>query len=71
MDIYVLVCEAYSDDHRLLGVYSSVDEARAAYDGWEGHGYYPFIRVERRILDAGAYESRSEDTVFETGLGEE
>lgn len=71
MIIYALICEAYSDDSRLLGVYSSVAAARSAYDEWEGRGYYPFYRVERRVLGAGAYERRLEDTVFETGLGEE
>lgn len=70
MDIYVLICEAYSDDHRFLGVYSSIDEARAAYDAWEGRSYYDFYRIERRILGAGACESLLGHTVFETGLGE-
>ena len=60
MDIYVLVCEAYSDDHRLLGVYSSKDEAQAAYDAWEGHAYYDFYRIERRVLDAPAHEYMGE-----------
>lgn len=71
MIIYALICEAYSDDSRLLGVYSSVEAARSAYDQWKVDGYYPFIRVEARILDSVARERSLDDTVFETGIGED
>lgn len=71
MIIYALICEAYSDDSRLLGVYSSVEAARSAYDQWEDSGLYPFIRVEARVLDSVARERSLDDTVFETGIGED
>jgi hypothetical protein len=56
MQVYVLLCEAYSDDARLLGVYSSEALARQAYDAWEDRCYFPFYRIERRDLDALASE---------------
>jgi len=71
MLVYSLICEAHSDDDRLLGVYSSVEAARAAYDAWEDRGYYPFYRIERRDLDGSASERHPDDTVYETGVGEE
>lgn len=71
MIVYALICEAYSDDSRLLGVYSSAAAARSAYDQWEDSGLYPFIRVEQRDLDGPARERSLEDTVYETGIGED
>ena len=71
MFIYALICEANSDDDRLLGVYSSVEAARAAYESWPDRGYYPFIRIERRDLDGAASERHPDQTVYETGLGED
>ena len=71
MLVYALICEACSDDDRLLGVYSSVDAARAAYDSWEDRGYYPFYRIEQRDLDSSASQRHADDTVYETGIGEE
>lgn len=56
MDIYVLICEAYYDAGRLLGVYSSEAEAQEAYDSWEDRGLFPFYRIERRELRAPARE---------------
>ena len=67
MLVYALICEAASDDDRLLGLYSSVESARAAYEPWEYSGYYPFIRIEARELDGAASERHSDDTVYETG----
>ena len=71
MILYALICEAHSDDSRLLGIYSSVEAARAAYESWEDRGYYPFIRIEQRELDSIARECRESDTVYETGIGED
>jgi hypothetical protein len=71
MLVYALICEAHSDDDRLLGVYSSVDAARAAYDSWPARGLYPFIRIEQRDLDAPASERPSIATVYETGTGDD
>jgi len=71
MIVYALICEAHSDDDRLLGVYSSVEAARAAYDQWEDRGYYSFIRIEQRDLDGPARERSLDDTVYETGIGED
>ncbi len=68
MIVYALICEAASDDDRLLGVYSSIESARAAYESWEYSGYYPFIRIEARELDSAASERHSDDTVYETGV---
>ena len=67
MIVYALICEAACDDDRLLGVYSTVDAARAAYGIWEYRGYYPFIRIEARELNGMASERHPID---ETGVGE-
>jgi len=56
MYIYALIIEAHSDDARLIGVYSSIETARAAYAAWEDRPYYPFYRIERRAVDASADE---------------
>lgn len=56
MQVYALIIEAFGDDGRLIGLYSSVDAARAAYDLWEGRPYYQFYRVEARELDGAAVE---------------
>ena len=56
MQVYVLLCEAYSDDARLLGVYSTEAFARHAYETWEDRCYFPFYRIERRDLGAPASE---------------
>lgn len=56
MLVYCLGCEAYSDDERLLGVYASEADAKAAYDAWEDRGYYSFYRIEPRELGAAAAE---------------
>lgn len=71
MLVYALICEAHSDDDRLLGVYSSVEAAQQAYECWEDQGYYPFIRIERRELDCGAREYDPTMIMYETGTGEE
>lgn len=71
MIVYALICEAHSDDDRLLGVYSSVEAARSAYDQWVDSGYYPFIRIEERDLDGPARECIESAVVYETGLGED
>lgn len=60
MLIYCLICEAYSDDERLLGVYPSEAAAQAAYEAWEDRGYYPFYRIEPRELGAAAAEYMGE-----------
>lgn len=70
MIVYALICEAYSDDERLLGIYSDRIKAEAAYIAWEDSGLYPFVRIEARELDGAARERDLSDTVFETG-GEE
>ena len=70
-EVYALICEAYSDDARLLGIYSTQEAARFAYETWEDRGYYPFYRIERRELGAAARERHPDDTVYETGIGEE
>ena len=56
MLVYALICEAHEDDERLLGVYSSLDNAENAYQAWEARGHYPFYRIEERNMDAGARE---------------
>ena len=56
MLVYALICEAHEDDERLLGVYSSLDNAENAYQAWEARGYYPFYRIEGRTLDNPAVE---------------
>ena len=56
MFVYALICEAHSDDDRLLGLYSSIALARAAYAEWEDRSLYPFYRIEIREVDAGAFE---------------
>lgn len=69
MLVYALICEANSDDDRLLGIYSSVEAARAAYESWEDRGYYPFIRIEQRELDGIARECRESDTEYTSYTG--
>lgn len=69
MILYALICEAHSDDSRLLGIYSSIIAARAAYESWEDRGYYPFIRIEQRELDGIARECRESDTVYDSYTG--
>jgi hypothetical protein len=56
MYIYALIIEAHSDDDRLIGLYSSIESARAAYAAWEDHSLFPFYRIERRAVDASADE---------------
>lgn len=56
MFIYALIAEVFSDDSRLLGVYSSVESARSAYESWEERSLFPFYRIERRPLDGSAEE---------------
>ena len=68
---YLTLVNRGKDDDRLLGVYSSVEAARAAYESWPDRGYYPFIRIERRDLDGTASERHPDQTVYETGLGED
>lgn len=58
MEIYALICEAHSDDDRLLGLYTSIDAARDAHRKWEDWPLYPFYRIERRVLDEAAVEWR-------------
>jgi hypothetical protein len=53
-----LICEAHSDDERLIGIYSTVEAARKAHEKWEDHWLYPFYRIERRELDEDAFEWR-------------
>lgn len=57
MMIYALIIEAHSDDDRLIGLYSSLDAAKAAYDRYLDRHYYPFYRVEARELDGEAFEN--------------
>lgn len=64
MRLYALICEVGSDCDRLLGVYSSVAEAREAYRFWEDRCYFPFYRIEERFLDAGAREHDMVMTVY-------
>lgn len=71
MIVYALICEACSDDDRLLGVYSSVEAARQAYEEWPDRGYYSFYRIEQRDLDGSASERHPDDTVYETGAGDD
>lgn len=66
--IYALIIEAHSDDDRLIGLYSSIDAARAAYDRYEDRGYYPFYRVEARELDGDAFEYREGVVVYESHM---
>lgn len=70
MMVYALICEAHSDDDRLLGVYESVEAARAAYDRWEDRGLYPFFRVEERELGGEAFEYSDTVVVYESYSGE-
>ncbi len=58
MELYALICEAHSDDDRLLGIYASLEEARQAHEDWEDALLYPFYRIERRILGEAAVEWR-------------
>lgn len=71
MLVYCLICEAYSDDSRLLGVYASEAEARTAYDAWEDRGYYPFYRIEARPLGGAAAEYDPSFVVYECHTVEE
>jgi hypothetical protein len=68
MIVYALIHEAHSDDDRLLGVYSSLQEAERAYAVW---GYGSFYRIEARELDAAATERHPDQTIYETGAGDE
>lgn len=65
MLVYALIIEAHSDDDRLIGLYSSLEAARAAYDEWEDRCYFPFYRVEARLLDGEAYEYSPMSVVYE------
>lgn len=71
MLVYALIIEAHSDDDRLIGIYSSVDAAREAYGFWEDRCYYPFYRIEERLVDAGAREYAEELVVYESHTAEE
>ena len=71
MMVYALICEAHSDDDRLLGVYESIEAARAAYDRWEDRGYYPFYRIEERELGGEAFEWSPGCTVYDSHPGED
>lgn len=61
MMVYALIIEAYSDDDRLIGIYSSVDAARTAYREYEFRGDYQFYRIEAQELDGPAID-------FEPGI---
>lgn len=69
MMIYALIIEAHSDDDRLIGLYSSLEAARAAYDRWFD-GHYQFYRVEARELDGDAFEWSESVVVYESYSGE-
>jgi|LakMenE18May11ns_1017448.scaffolds.fasta_scaffold8339182_2 hypothetical protein len=56
MRVYLLICEAHSDDDRAIGVYSSIQAARDAWEAWPSRPYYPFYRIEGRTLDNPAVE---------------
>ncbi len=56
MRVYLLICEAHSDDDRAIGVYSSIQAARDAWEAWPSRPYYPFYRIERREIGAEACE---------------
>ena len=71
MQVYALIIEAFGDDDRLIGLYSSVDAARAAYAVWEDRPYFEFYRIERRELDGAAFEWEPSAVVFESHAGVE
>ena len=68
MRLYALIWEAFSDDHRLLGLYSSIDAARSAWrallDSDDGYPYQ-FYHIERRDLDGAACQCDESFVVFE------
>ena len=64
-EVYVLICEAHSDDDRLLGIYSTEEAAQFAYDTWEDGGLFPFYRIERREIGAPACEYDPAFLVYE------
>lgn len=68
MEIYALIWEAHSSDDRLLGVYSSIEQAQTAWadllaadDGYP----YQFYRIERRILDGTAIQWDTDIVVYQ------
>jgi hypothetical protein len=64
-EVYALICEAHSDDDRLLGIYSTQEAAQYAYDTWEDSGLFPFFRIERREIGAAAQEHDPSFVVYE------
>ena len=71
MQVYALIIEAFGDDDRLIGLYSSVDAARAAYAVWEDRPYFEFYRIERRELDGAAFEWEPSAVVYESHVAHE
>lgn len=65
MQVYALIIEAHSDDDRLIGVYPTIEAARGAYERWEDRCYYPFYRIEQRLLGGEAFEYSDTVVVYD------
>lgn len=51
MDVYALIVQGRMDNDLLIGIYSSLEAAKAGYLTYEGRSDHRFYRVEKKQLD--------------------